>query len=138
MLFWIFLLATIILTVISIVLKMTVYTGVWDELPLPLSVSNVLIGLVTAIMLVIIMVVHIGANAEIESQKQIYESLVYQAENNLYENDNDLGKKEVVNQIQEWNSNLAYNKKIQSDLWVGIFCPNIYDQFDYISLDSIH
>lgn len=65
------------------------------------------------------------------------ESLVYQAQMNLYDNDNDLGKKEMVDQITEWNASLEENKKLQRDVWVGCFVPNIYDQFEPIPLDII-
>lgn len=85
-----------------------------------------------AIMLTVIIVNNVVAKAKIESNKQRYDSLVYQAENNLYENDNDLGKKDLANQIQEWNEDLAKGKKLQNDFWVGIFIPDIYDEFEFI------
>ena len=77
---------------------------------------------------------HANLDAKIAANEQIYDSLVYQLENELYENDNDLGKKELYNQIQEWNKDLAYNQNAQNDFWVGIFYPKIYDQFKYITL----
>ena len=83
-------------------------------------------------MLIVVIYNNVGVEASIEANKQRYESLVYQAENNLYENDNDLGKKELVNQIQEWNENLARGKTLQDDFWVGIYIPDIYDQFEFI------
>ena len=79
---------------------------------------------------------HTSIEAKIASNQQIYDSLVYQLENDLYDNDNDLGKKELYNQIQEWNTDLAYRQHIQDNLWCGIFYPNIYDQFKYIELPN--
>lgn len=38
-----------------------------------------------------------GARGSIGAYKERYESLMYQLENNLYDNDNDLGKKELYN-----------------------------------------
>lgn len=73
----------------------------------------------------------------IEANKQRYESLVYQAENNLYENDNDLGKKDLADQIQNWNEDLASGKALQNDLWVGIFFPDIYDEFEFIPMSVL-
>ena len=75
-----------------------------------------------------------GLDGHIASKEVEYESLVYQYENNLYENDNDVGKKELMDQIQEWNSNLAMYKEIQDDFWIGIFIPDIYDQFEFIKV----
>lgn len=72
------------------------------------------------------------ADAYVELSKQKYESLTYQLENNLYDNDNDLGKKELYDEIREWNEDLAYYKEIQDDFWLGIFYPNVFDQFEFI------
>ena len=75
---------------------------------------------------------HGGVEAKIASNNQRYESLTYQLENDLYDNDNDLGKKELYNQISEWNEDVVYYQNIQDDFWFGIYCPNVYDQFELI------
>ena len=75
-------------------------------------------------------------DAKIAEKEQIRSSLVYQLENDIYENDNDLGKKNLYDQIQNYNSNLAYYKGVQDDFWLGIFYPDIYDQFEFIELES--
>jgi predicted PurR-regulated permease PerM len=75
---------------------------------------------------------HITAKSQAAAYQQQYDSLTYQLENNLYDNDNDIGKKALYQEIQEWNSNLAYHKTVQRDFWIGIFYPNIYDQFEFI------
>lgn len=78
--------------------------------------------------------VYIGADAFVAKWETQYESLTYQLENNLYDNDNDIGKKELMDEIHEWNGNLAYCKKIQRNFWVGIYYPNVYDNFEFIPL----
>lgn len=60
-----------------------------------------LIGTVTALLMVICILVsafilidsYANTEAFIAGNNQRYESLIYQMENNLYDNDNDLGKK---------------------------------------------
>lgn len=83
------------------------------------------IGLVSA---------YISADASVAKWKTQYESLTYQLENNLYDNDNDIGKKELMDEIREWNEDLAYYKKIQRNFWVGIYYPNVYDNLEFIPL----
>ena len=76
------------------------------------------------------------ADADVAKYQQRYESLIYQYENDFYNNDNDVGKYELVSQIEYWNTDLAYRKTIQRDFWLGIYYPNIYDQFEFIKLDK--
>ena len=83
---------------------------------------------------VIMGVNHIGADAEVDQLNVRYETLVYQYENDIYDNDNDLGKRELMVDIQEWNENQARRSKLQDNFWVGIYYPNIYDQFKPVEL----
>lgn len=89
---------------------------------------------ITVLMLIFVVVSNVNITGQWRQNYEVYKSLVYQYENELYENDNDLGKKELYNQIEEWNSNLAFNKEIQRNFWVGIFYPNIYDDLEFIEL----
>ena len=125
--FWITLIAFLVFLVLAII-----FADSWDFewLGMLSAVLAFAAGIAAAIMLVVIIINNVGIEANIESKKQRYDSLVYQAENNLYENDNDLGKKDLVNQIQEWNEDLARGKALQDDFWVGIFYADIYDEFD--------
>lgn len=77
---------------------------------------------------------YIGADASVAKWETQYESLTEQLENNLYDNDNDIGKKELMDEIREWNEDLAYCKKIQRNFWVGIYYPNVYDNLEFIPL----
>lgn len=76
------------------------------------------------------------ADARIVKYQARYDMLVYQYENDIYNNDNDLGKRDLIIDIQKWNEDLSYYRNLQDDLWVGIYIPNIYDQFEFISLDK--
>lgn len=78
--------------------------------------------------------VYINADASVAKWETQYESLTYQLENNLYDNDNDIGKKELMDEIRKWNGDLAYCKEIQRNFWVGIYYPNVYDNFEFIPL----
>ena len=91
--------------------------------------------IVAVIMAFVIIDSHTNIEARTAKNQQRYNSLVYQLENNLYDNDNDLGKKELYEDIEGWNIDLAYYQKAQDDLWMGIFYPNIYDQFEFIKYE---
>lgn len=99
-----------------------------------------LVGGVTALIMGICIIVsgiilidsYGNTDAYIAEQNQKYKALVYQMENNIYDNDNDLGKKELYNEVRTWNEDLAFHQNVQDNLWFGIYYPNIYDQFKYI------
>ena len=131
MIFWITLIATVVFTVLAIV-----FFNSWDFewVSMLSTIFSAIAGIAFVVMLIVVIVNNVGVEASIEANKQRYESLIYQAENNLYENDNDLGKKELVNQIQEWNEDLARGKALQNDFWVGIFYADIYDEFNFIPM----
>lgn len=95
---------------------------------------SVILWIVIIIMSFVAVINNIGTKGLIAENEQRYESLVYQLEHDLYNNDNDLGKKELYDEIREWNEDLAHGKVMQHDLWVGIFYPDIYDGFEFIKL----
>ena len=92
-----------------------------------ISVSIVSLGIIASR--------YIAADATVSRMSAERESLVYQAQMNFYDNDNNVGKKELLNQITEWNVDLESSKKLQRNLWVGCYIPNIYDQFEKIPLE---
>ena len=93
------------------------------------------IGFIVAIiMLIVIIIKNTNVDAYVAENQMRYEMLVYQYENDIYDNDNDLGKRDLMEDIQKWNEDLAYHRKAQDDFWVGIFYPNVYDQFEFIEL----
>lgn len=101
---------------------------------LPSWVITGLAGGAVAISLIILLINHVGVDATIASKNIEYKSLVYQHNHDVYDNDNDIGKKELYKEIQDYNSSLASKQKLQDDFWVGIYLPNIYDQFEFIEL----
>ena len=112
----------------------TIFTDDWSDLHFA-ALCTLAVGVVLlAISVVGFATSYIGTDASIAKWETQYESLTYQLENNLYDNDNDIGKKELMDEIREWNGNLAYRKKIQRNFWVGIYYPNVYDNFEFIPL----
>ena len=126
MLFWILL----ILLIVGVAMLFTV-----SDDYIPMSASIFAIGLFGVIISVVFLCVnYIGLDGEVKRNQVRYDSLMYQYENCLYDNDNDVGKKELMSEIQSWNEDLAWGKTMQRNPWIGIYIPNVYDQFDFIEL----
>ena len=129
MLFWLVVLSIVVCLGLAVYLEKRFcdYSG-------PFLVIAIIGFIVAIIMLIVIIVENTNVDAYVAENQMRYEMLVYQYENNIYDNDNDLGKRDLMEDIQEWNEDLAYYREAQDDFWVGIFHPNVYDQFEFIEL----
>ena len=124
--------AVLIIGIVLLVAYDRTDVGEWAEIAG--MISTIVGGIAVFLAIVALLISYCGVDGYVASKNVEYESLVYQYENNMYDNDNDVGKQELMTQIQEWNAELAKYQAIQDDPWIGIFIPNIYDQFEFIEL----
>ena len=124
MLFWTF-------VIISIAGLVLVFAFDLDNLGVTISAIGIF-GIIASV--VVLAINYIGIDGYIARMNTRYETLIYQYENDIYDNDNDLGKRELMVDIQNWNEDLSSGREDQRDFWIGIFVPNIYDQFEFIEL----
>ena len=117
--------------VIIIIAGFVLFTFDWENLGITISAIGIF-GIIVSV--VVLAINYIGIDGYVARMNTRYETLVYQYENNIYDNDNDLGKRELMVDIQNWNEDLSSRRERQRDFWIGIYIPNIYDQFEYIEL----
>ena len=98
------------------------------------EVISIVLGVVILFMTVAICIGNFGADAKAAKYKERYDSLVYQYENEIYCDDNVVY--DLLTDIREYNEDLVYHQEIQDDFWIGVFYPNIFDQFELIELDE--
>ena len=98
------------------------------------EVISIILGVVILFMTVAICIGNFGADAKAAKYKERYDSLVYQYENEIYCDDNVVY--DLLTDIREYNEDLTYYQEIQDDFWIGVFYPNIFDQFELIELDE--
>lgn len=129
MIFWLVVLSIVVFLGLAVYMEKRFCNYSWPFLAIALISC-----IVAIVMLMEIISENTNVDAYVAENQMRYEMLVYQYENDIYDNDNDLGKRDLMEDIQEWNEDLAYYREAQDDFWVGIFYPNVYDQFEFIKL----
>ena len=132
MVFWL-VVAALVISIIVIMFK----DKINDDYYIVVDVSEVIsvvLGVVILFMTVAICIGNFGADAKAAKYKERYDSLVCQYENEIYCDDNVVY--DLLTDIREYNEDLVYHQEIQDDFWIGIFYPNIFDQFKLIELDE--
>jgi hypothetical protein len=100
------------------------------------GVTAIIAGIVAAIMLFAIAITHMSAPMDIAATEAYRETLVYEFTNDIYSDNGDdvVGKKELYNQIRDFNAQLASDHRAAKDFWVGIFVPDAYLDIEPIPL----
>ena len=131
MVLWISIFVTVICLVIFI-MSDNKYGGAWDAINVISLVFSITAFASSTVLGGISIVARAGADAYLASMQEKRSALVYQLENDIYDNDNDLGKKELYSEITEYNCDVAEGKIKQDNIWVyNLYC-NVYDELELI------
>lgn len=126
--------AALVISIIVIVIKNKINDDYYDIIVDVSEVISVVLGVVILFMTVAICIGNFGTDAKVAKYKERYDSLVYQYENEIYCDDNVVY--DLLADIREYNEDIAYYQEIQDDFWLGVFYPNVFDQFELIELDE--
>ena len=131
MILWISIFVTVICLVIFII-SSNKYDGTWDAICVISLVFSIIAFASSTVLGGISIIARVGADAYLASMQEKRSALVYQLENDIYDNDNDLGKKELYSEITEYNCDVAEGKIKQDNIWVyNLYC-NVYDELELI------
>ena len=131
MILWISIFVTVICLVIFII-SSNKYDGAWDAINVISLVFSITAFASSTVLGGISIIARAGADAYLASMQEKRSALVYQLENDIYDNDNDLGKKELYSEITEYNCDVAEGKIKQDNIWVyNLYC-NVYDELELI------
>lgn len=131
MILWI----SIAITIISVILFAISFNKIsdfWDVINFISLALAILFGASSAILGAIAVSANVGSESYLASMQEKRIALVYQLENDLYDNDNDLGKKELYSEITEYNCDVAEGKIKQNNIWVHNLYCNVYDELELI------
>ena len=93
-------------------------------------------GFIMIIMITILCCMYIGIDARVERSKETFDAITYKVESGACRDEFGLLNKEVIDEIQFWNESVIYHQKMQNDFWVGVFYPDVYDQFKTIDSEK--
>ena len=122
MIYWLFILAL----AVEIFFYVKIYK-LEDNEKLEVAIS------VTCFTILVLTIVIIFSNIQAKHEKYSLESryntlLEYRSVSDYLQNEH------YISDIISWNTTISSGKSIQRDFWLGIFIPNIYDDFDTITL----
>lgn len=135
MILWISITITVISAIVSII-SFNKFRDFWDVIGSISTVLAVLFFIISAVLGVIAISASVGSESYLASMQEKRNALVYQLENDLYDNDNDLGKKELYSEITEYNCDVAKGKIMQDNIWVYNLYSNVYDDLELIEFDE--
>ena len=135
MILWIFIAIAIISAIVSII-SFNKFSNFWDIISFISTVLAVLFFSASAVLGAIAISASVGSESYLASMQEKRNALVYQLENNLYDNDNDLGKKELYSEITEYNYDVAKGKIMQDNIWVYNLYADVYDDLELIEFDG--
>ena len=135
MILWISIAITIISAIVSII-SFNKFSNFWDVITSISIALSVLFFIISAVLGVIAVSASVGSESYLASMQEKRNALVYQLENDLYNNDNDLGKKELYSEIAEYNCDVAKGKIMQNNIWVYNLYADAYDDLELIEFDA--
>lgn len=131
MILWISI-SIVIIGFILLAVSIKRFSDFWDAINFISCVLVVLAGISSLALGVVSIVAITGSDAYLVSMQEKRAALVYQLENDLYDNDNDLGKKELYSEITEYNCDVAEGKIMQDNIWVYNLYADVYDELELI------
>lgn len=138
MLFW----GSIILIVVGIIFAIieSYYESHYDrwgsEILCDCAIGFVIIGaIIFLISATVLGFAHIDRKATLQSNIEIYKALTYKAESGACRDQFGLLSKDVLDDIQEWNTKIAHYKAMEDNFWLGIFYPDVYGDLGMIDYE---
>ena len=129
MLFWLF----IILFVVGIILYKVFEFEFLGDFGYFISIIS---GLAVIISLFIIIGEYTTMDSYLEKTREQYKAITYKIESDSCRDEFGLLNKEVIDEIQEWNKDIIFYQNMQDNFWLGIYYPNVFDEFETIDYES--
>lgn len=98
--------------------------------------TNLISGTIVSIMAIILCCSYCDMDAKVEKYNEHFNALEYKVTSGACRDEFGLLSKSVIDEVQDWNEDVVYYQTVQDDFWIGIFYPNVFDQFKTIDYES--
>ena len=129
MLFWLF----VILFAVGMILYKVFESEFLECFGILISALS---GLAVIVSLFLIIFEHASINSSLEMAREQYKASTYKIESNACRDEFGLLNKKIIDEVQEWNKDVKYYQNIQDNFWLGIYYPNVFDEFETIDYES--
>ena len=114
-----------------------VETEIMDIVNLFSAIIAVLAWIAAVIMLCCIIGNHVNLDAKVAKYEEQYNALVYKVESPACRDEFGFVNKEIIDEVEDWNSMIMNWRYSRKNLWVGIFYPNnAYEHFETIDYET--
>lgn len=126
-----------ILTVVAVIISYIALNKYDAEgIGIASTTITVFAGLALVVCSIVSICIYSSADATAAEYNAERRSLIYQLNNNLYDNDNDLGKKDLYDQITAYNKDVVSGRELHDKFLTACFYPDIYDDLELIEFDG--
>ena len=77
---------------------------------------------------------NVAATRQANAEK--YKALTYKLESDACRDQFGLLNKEIIDEVQDWNTGIVYYKAMEDNFWVGIYYPDVYGDLGTIDYET--
>lgn len=113
--------------------KIKVFIYETEDWVQPIAVILACVSIIGSIAsLFVIMGMHADAAAQKAKLNETYTAIEYKITSGACRDELGLLTKEVIDEAQEYNETISYHKTMQNSFWLGVYIPDIYNDFELI------
>jgi hypothetical protein len=102
------------------------------------DIIYIISGIFLICFLTFIISMYIQAPSNKASNDEIYKALVYKAETELVKDDLGIVRKSIVDDIQEWNTDVAMFKALKKNIFTNVFIPDYLSNYKKIEYERVN
>lgn len=101
--------------------------------------SGVIISFISAVWFLVAGLILLLTQTNVTAIRQVnaekYKALVYKLENEACRDQFGLLNKEIIDEVQDWNTGIVYYKAMEDNFWMGIYYPDVYGDLGTINYE---